>query len=330
MIVKSFEIKKINLRKNNFFLLYGKNNGLKFELIKNLTENYKKITTYNEKDILDNEESVLVNLFSKSFFEDEKNIIIKRATDKILKFIEQLIIKKLEDVKIFIEADNIEKKSKLRSLFEKEKQLICIPCYPDNDQTLTKIIYSFSKEKRIPMSTENINFLIKKTNGDREFLINELGKIESYCKHGKKINLETLSKLINLVEDHNITELANECLAGNKKKLLQILNENNLRNEDCIVISRTLLNKTKNLINILIKYKKNNNLEAAILTAKPPIFWKDKEIVSRQILRWSLQDLKEFMYAINSLELKMKRNLSNSINLLTDFLIENSQKKLII
>ena len=272
----------------------------------------------------------MVNLFTKSFFDDEKNIVIKRATDKILKFLNQIITKKLKDIKIFIESDNLEKKSKLRSFFEKEKQLICIACYPDNDQAITKIIYNFIREKKILMSAENINFLVKKTNGDREFLLSELGKIENYCKHGKKVNPEILSKLINLVEEHDVTELVNQCLAGNKKKLIQILNENNLRNEDCIIISRTLLNKTKNLINLLIHYKNNNNLEAAIFTAKPPIFWKDKEITKKQILRWSLQDLRKFMYAINSLELKMKKNLNNSKNFVTDFLIENSQKKLVI
>ena len=330
MVVKSFEIKKLNLEKNKYFLLYGKNSGLKFDIIKSLTKNYKEIITYDEKEILANIENILANLFSKSFFEDEKTIIVKRASDKILKFIDQIVSKKLEDVKIFIETENLDKRSKLRSFFEKEKKLICIACYPDNDQTITNIIYNFLKEKQISISAENINFLIKRTNGDRRFLLNELRKIENYCERGKKINSEILSKLTNLIEEHDITDLANQCLAGNKKKLIQILNENNLRNEDCIIISRTLLIKTKNLMNLLIQYKNNNNLETTILKAKQSIFWKDKEIIKKQILRWSLQDLRKFMYAINSLELKMKKNLNNSVNFATDFLMENAEKKLVI
>ena len=93
----------------------------------------------------------------------------------------------------------------------------------------------------------SINLIIKKCNGDREILFNELQKIELYSKNGKQINEEKILKLINLIENHDISELINHYLIKNKKKVISILNENNFSNDECIIIARTFLNKAKRL-----------------------------------------------------------------------------------
>ena len=185
---------------------------------------------------------LLKTILSKSLFEPQKFIIIKRATDKILKIIETLHLKNLEDTTIILNSDNLEKKSKLRSFFEKNKTLVCVPFYPDNDQTLSKLAYNFLRDKKISISSSNINLIVNKCSGDRETLINELQKIEYFSKNGKKINSENISKLINLSENHSISELVDNCLAKNKKKIISILNENNFSNEDCIMIVRSFIN----------------------------------------------------------------------------------------
>ena len=143
MILKSFEIKKINQDINNLILFYGKNEGLKNEAINILVKNKNNISNYEEKEILDNENYFIESILSKSLFEQHKFIIIKRATDKILKLIETLHLKNLSDTTIILNSDNLEKKSKLRSFFEKDKKLVCVPFYPDNDQTLSKLAYNF-------------------------------------------------------------------------------------------------------------------------------------------------------------------------------------------
>ena len=163
-----------------------------------------------------------------------------------MKIIEVLITKNLEDISIFINADNLEKKSKLRSFFEKNKALICVPFYPDNDQTLSKLAYNFLRDRKISISPSNINLIVDKCSGDRETLINELQKIKFFSKNGKKVNSENISKLINLSENHSISDLIDNCLAKNNKKIISILNENNFSNEDCIMIIRFFLIKAKN------------------------------------------------------------------------------------
>ena len=220
MIIKSYEIEKIDKNKDCLILLYGKNNGLKNKTIEILNKNRNSISNYEEKEILDNENNFIETILSKSLFDPQKFIVIKRATDKILKIIENLQQINLEDTTIIINSENLEKKSKLRSFFEKNKTLICVPFYPDNDQTLSKLAYNFLREKKISISSSNINLIVNKCSGDREALINELQKIELYGKNGKQINSNNISKLINLSENHDISELVDNCLAQNKRKIL--------------------------------------------------------------------------------------------------------------
>ncbi|MDC3101813.1 DNA polymerase III subunit delta [Candidatus Pelagibacter sp.] len=324
MIIKFFEIKKINLSRAKLILLYGKNEGLKNQEIKNLIEDNDNVFTYEEKEILNNENEFLEKIMNKSLFEPKKVIVIKRVSDKILNFVKEINEKNLEDITIILNADNLEKKSKLRTLFEKDKQLICVAFYPDNEQTLSKLAYEFLNERKISISPSNINSVIKKSNGDRDNLFNDLRKIENYCKNGKKLNSEIISKLLSLHEDYSISELVDNCLAKNKSKTLYILNENNFSTEDCILITRTFLNKSKRILFLSNNYNENKNMDLTISSAKPPIFWKDKEIIKQQVYKWSPGNIKSLIYKINELELLIKKNATNAINLITNFILEQS------
>jgi DNA polymerase-3 subunit delta len=272
---------------------------------------------------LDDKDKFIENLLTKSLFDDQKIIIIKRSTDKILSIIESLILKKIEDI-IILNADILEKKSKLRTFFEKDKKIICVPFYPDNDQILNKLTYNFLRDKNISISHSNINLIVNKCSGDREILINELQKIELFSKNGKKINSEHISKLINLNENHSISELIDNCLAKNTKKTIGILNENNFSNEDCIMIIRSFIIKAKKLLNLSKTFENNQNIDLTISSAKPPIFWKEKEITKQQIQKWKPKNIKNLIYALSETELQIKKNINNSINLITDFILLQS------
>jgi len=324
MIIKSYETNKINFEKNKFVLFYGKNEGFKNEVTNNLIKNKDNIVKYEEKEILENVNDFIESILSKSLFESEKIIIIKRVTDKILKIIDEVDSKNFEDIKIIFNADNLEKKSKLRSLFEKDKKYICVPFYPDTDQTLSKLTYNFFQKKNILISPSNINLIVNKCNGDREILLNELNKIEYYSKNGKKITTESIAKLTNLIENHGTSELIDNCLAKNKKKIVDILNENNFNNEDCILITRTFLNKAKKILILSNEFQNNKNIDLTISSAKPPIFWKDKEIVKQQIYEWTPENIKKLIYKLSEIELLIKKNINNSINLITDFILNQA------
>ena len=327
MIIKSYELNKINLKKNNIYLLYGENEGLKNKVINDTFKEFLKNTyRYDEKEILNNKENFFNTILSKSFFETKKLIMILRSSDKIVNIIEEILEKITEDTKIILLAGILEKKAKLRLLFEKNKNVICIPLYADNNQTLSSISNSYFKEKKIPISQETINLLVARSRGDRLNLNNEITKIENFTKNKKKINISDILKLTNLAENYSVTELVDCCLAKNSTKTINILNENNYNTEDCILIIKTLLAKAKRLNKLQNQTKENKNIDQVITSFKPPIFWKDKEIVREQIKNWTLKKVENLIYKINEIELLIKKNSSNSINILFDFIITQSNK----
>ena len=326
MILKYFELNKLNLNNTNFLLLHGKNEGYKNEEIEKISEKLKrKIVSYDEKQVINNTVEFFEDNLNKSLFESKKIILINRCTDKIYKIIEELTDRNINDIIFILNSDVLEKKSKLRNFFEKSKtQLVSIAFYPDNFDTLFKIAQKTFKEKNISLSNECISVLINKCASDRKNLLNEIEKIELYSKDKKKISNEEIFILINLSENHSINELINSCLVKNQKKLFNILNSNIFSNEDCIVIIRTLLKKTKNLLNLVVQFHINKDINATIDNAKPPIFWKEKSVIKDQIKLWSVETLKALIVEINDVEYNIKRNSFNSINYMTNFLLEKS------
>ena len=328
MILKSFELPKIKLNNYKFYLFYGDNEGLKEENIKNLFEkNYQnRIHRYEEKEILDNINIFFNSILTKSFFENEKLIIINRATDKIKTIIEELIEKNPEDIQIILNSKNLEKKSTLRKLFEKEKSIVCIPFYEDNNQTLNSIISLFFRNKKIPISQQLINVLVERSRGDRKNLNNELEKIENFSLNKKNLNIQEIIKLTNLADNYSASELVDHSLAKNTRKTVTILGENNYSDEDNIIIIRTLLAKLKRLVKIYELIDEKNNIEQAISACKPPIFWKDKPLVIQQIRSWKKDGLEQLIYKTNEIELLVKKNSVLAKNILADFIINNSKK----
>lgn len=328
MILKSYEINKIDLNKNKIILLYGKNDGFKNEATKLIIKKRdSSLHNFDEKDILENVNSFVESIRSKSLFEDERIILIKRSTDKSLKIIEEIENKNLEDLIIIFNADILDKKSKLRSFFEKNKKYLCVPFYPDNEQTLLALIQNFLREKKISLSPSNINLLIRRSSGNRETLFNELFKIESFTMTRKKLSYDDIIKLTNLDEGHSVSELIDNCLAKNTKKTINILNENYFNNEDCFLITRVFLNKSKKILELSQEFQSNKNLELTISKSRPPIFWKDKEITKQQISKWSPEKIKTLIYRLNEIELAIKKNIYSSKHLITNFIIEQLSTK---
>jgi len=321
MIIKSYELDKIKSKKNNLVLIYGSNQGYKNQVIKEEFENQFKgeILKVDENEILSKYDESISNLMNKSLFDDDKLIIISRASNKIYNFINEVIERKIKRIKIIINSDNLEKKSKLRNLFEKEKDLICIPFYEDNEKSLGIIVQNFFRKKNIKVSQEIINLLIGRSRGDRGNLINELNKIDNLSITKKNINIDDIFKLTNLSENYSVFELAENYLAKNKKQVSKILNENNFANDECILIIRTILNRSKRLLRLKESQNQTNNIDLTISSFKPPIFWKEKDVVKKQIQSWSEDEVKKMIYKISDLEILVKKNSSNSLNFVSDF-----------
>ena len=327
MIIKTFEIKKKKLDKENFFLVYGENEGLKNEVIENLKKDLNgNIENYDEAQILVDKELFYEKIFNQSLFEKEKIVIVNRCSEKIYDIIENILEKKISDTKIILNANLLEKKSKLRNLFEKNKELVIVPTYKDTSVGLLEIARKFFYNYKISISQEAINLLVSRCNGDRGHLKSELDKVLIYM-HGKKnINLEEIYKLTNLSENFSINELVDNSLSKNYQKISEIINESNYKLEDGMIILRTFLQRAKRLLNIYEKQDNNINFDSLINDYKPPIFWKDKPVVKKQLENWSKSKIKDLIYNINKTETHLKTNSSISLMLVFNFIYETSNK----
>ena len=326
MIIKNFELDKINIKNFNLFLFYGDNQGFKDEIVEKICQqkNLKK-TLYFEKEVLSNTENFLNSISTKSFFENEKIIVIKNATDKLKEIINDIYELQNSDITVILISDLLDKKSKLRNFFEKTKNVICIPFYPDEHKDLNMIANNFFKKKGIKISQQTINLIIDRANQSRQHLNNELQKIENFALNKKEIKDVDIIKLTNLGKNYEISELVETCLAKNQNKLLKIMNENHFSNEDVILILRIFLTKTKRLLNLAVNSKPNKNFDEAISKFRPPIFWKEKPYVKQQLINWSESKLKKLINEINEIELLSKKNSQISQSLLLNFIFENSK-----
>ena len=322
MIIKSFELEKLIASNLNIHLIYGNNEGIKQDIISNFyTKNFKgEVLKYDEQDILSNKDEFISSLLTKSLFDTEKLIIISRGTDKLISLVDEVLEREKIGAKIIIKSSNLEKKSKLRNLFEKEKNVICTPVYEDDSRSLNFIINNFLKDYKLSLSQEIKNILIERSNGDRINLKNELSKLKNLSITKKKLSIEDVLKLSNLAENYSVFELSDNYLAKNSKKVSNILNENNYSSDDCILIIRTILNKSKRLLKIRNEVDNNKNIDQVISTIKPPIFWKEKEIVKKQAQSWSTNEVKDIIFKINDLEALVKKNATNSMLFVSNFI----------
>ena len=309
MIIKTYKIKSA-LQENRFYLFYGENIGLKEEVILELRKKSpdSECLNYFEKDILQDTNLFYEDIFSKSFFNDKKLIIIKDSSDKFLEIAKSILEKGLQDLTIVLVADNLDKKSKLRGYFEKEKDLYCVPFYKDENSTLNTLTINFFNKEKISISQELINIIVSKCSRDRKNLLNELNKIKLFLQDKKKIDKFTLSKIINLADDHSLNEIVDNTLLKNKNQVSKMLNENDFVFEDMIILIRSFLKNIKRLLNLKAQLGAKDNINEIIQNYKPPIFWKDKEIVKRQSELWEKSELILLIKKTNDTELMLKKN----------------------
>ena len=327
MIIKSFNLNDIKKSKSNCFLLYGENDGHKEEAISNyFLKDFKgEVVRYDENQILENQNLFLETCFNESLFESNKIILVSRVTSKMYEIIKELTNKKIYNKKIIFISQLLEKRSKIRQLFETEEELACVAFYQDNISSLYKIAYNFFKTNNISISSENINLIVEKCTGDRKNLQNEMNKILNFSFKKNKITKEEILKLVSSQEGENYFELIDLCLAMNHFKVINIINNNSFNKNDAIILIRSFLSRLKRLVELKKIQNKKGNIKETIDFFKPSIFWKDKEIVQRQMEFWTLERIYILIEDLNTLELKFKRNYELSNNLIFDLIINTSK-----
>ena len=304
MNYKSYLVEEnIKSLKNKIFLFYGENEGLKKDFKTKIKSVNQKaiINNLTQDEILKNEHKLFEKVFNASLFGEEEIFFIEQVNDKILELIKELEIK-IQNQKIYFFAQILDKKSKLRSHFEKSKNLGIVACYKDNELNLKKIILKklSGYDGLIP---ENINLIINNCNLDRIKLNNELDKIQIYFNNKKIVKLE-LEKLLNQTDNEDFDEIRDSAFSGNKDKINKLLSDT-FFSEDKIFFY--LNNFNQRLFKLKEIYKFDIPIEKAIDNLKPPIFWKDKPNIIMQAKKWNLNKVQILLKKIFDIEILMKR-----------------------
>ena len=328
MIVKSYELSnKIVSLEKYVYLFYGENKGLKDDL-KNHTINFIKknkeveIINFNEDQLLKLNDSYYNAIQTGSLFSKTKIIIINFATNKSFDFVNFLLEKNINDVNLIVISNILEKKSKLRQLGEKSTDIICVPCYYDTQKNLSIIMNNALRENKINISSESVNLLIENSGGDRHNLKNELGKIVAYAKNKKTVSFEEVKRLVNSQENLEIDEITTNCLCGNLTKFKRSLNFISFGNINHILLIKILSRKIEKLIQYQAAQKDYPNIDSLINSIKPPIFWKEKPNVKKQLEVWKDKNLNELIAEINIIEEKYKQHYDVSKIILNDFIVK--------
>tara|TARA_B100001996_G_C18650295_1_gene589144 strand:+ start:847 stop:1851 length:1005 start_codon:yes stop_codon:yes gene_type:complete len=313
VILKSFLVER-NLSLIDGYssiLFYGENIGLKDEIKSEIKKKYNKYEqiSFSQEEIIKNKNLLDEQINNVSLFNNKKIIFISEVSDKVKSKIFE-IVKNLNDhIKIFIFSQNLEKKSEIRSLFEKNKKIAIIPCYQDNHRTLSEYLQKKLKDYK-GMNQEIINFLIDNSGLDRKVLSNEVEKIKSLFIN-KKIDQEKTINLLNNAYNLDFNNLRDSCFEGNKEKLNINLGNVILQNEDVYFYLNNLNLRIQKLLQLENQYKKDKNIELAIDNLTPRVFWKDKPIILRQIKKWNLEKLEKAKKYIIDAEIKMKTKMNN-------------------
>jgi len=323
VIIKSYEIQRnpSNFLKYNLFLLYGENNGLRkdiresFKIAVNQHDANIELLSLYENDIINNEENFYNSIYSGSLFSNKKIITINNGTDKIINQIKDIVNKYPKNVFLIIFAGILEKKSKLRNFFETNIKTLCIPCYLDSDKDLEIIAKKELNKNNIVLSSESINLLIEKSNSDRGNLKNEIEKIISFASNKKNLEIDEIKSIINFSGEYKSDSLINECLCGNILQYKKILSELYINTINQISLLRILSNKIQRLLDMKELESGYNNLDSLLNKSKPPIFWKEKPLVKKQLTIWNVNDLKTIIHEISDTEILCKKNppISNTI-----------------
>ena len=309
MILKSYIIEQdVDILKNyQATLIYGENKGIQDDIKEEIREKNKnwEILNFFEIDILKNN-LLYENISNQSLFSEKKIIFLQEASDKILNIIMECLEKENSDIKIYIFADNLEKKSKLRKFFEKEKNLATFACYEDNERTL--ISYINKKLNNLKGLTGEItSFIIHNSNMDRRLIKSEIIKIKDFFLN-KKINKEDILEILNIKNDSGFNAIRDKALMGDKTKINKLLSETEILNDEAFLYLSALNYRVMRLYEVMKKTDNEKNFEQTIESLQPPIFWKDKPVVIQQLKKWSKKKIEEVLVKIGETEILMKKN----------------------
>ena len=325
MILKSYIIEQNikSLESYQATIIYGENEGIKSDIKNQLKKNNNDAEIINlfQDEMINNKNILFNHVSNTSLFGNKKIIFLHEQTDKVLDQIIEILKIPDKEIKIYLFSNILEKKSKLRSLFEKDKKLATVACYMDTDRTLINYISTKLKEYR-GVTPELINYIMLNSNLDRKVISSEISKIKLYFSE-KTIEIKKVKDLLNIKYSLDFNKIRDASFLGDKLMVNKLLSEINIQKEDSIFYVNSINSRTARLLEIKQINENMNNLEMTIDSFKTKIFWKDKPIYINQVNKWTKKKLRSIQKEVFNTELMIKKNSQIQSDLIIKDLLIN-------
>lgn len=330
MIFKNFNLNiQLLIKQKNLFLIYGENQTLISEIKEKILTGIKNglnfsILKYQEDFLLQNTSIIDQFLNSDNLFGDGELLVVSMTTDKILNLFNENEIKNSNKKIIFL-SDKLTKKSKIRTLAERDSNFACIACYEDTPEQLQNMLAEKLKLSKVEISREMVSSIFELNLLNRQDINDALNKIQ-LIQNTSRVNKEMLKEIFHSSSKNDNFEIVNNCLLRNKSIINKSLNNVYAYGINFNEILAALKYKTNKLLDIL-NFSSTFSINELVENYKPAIFWKEKKIIKDQLIEWSKKDLENLLNNIFDIEIKCKKNYEISSIILQNFLIDITTKR---
>ena len=279
-------------------LVYGPDAGHVSETVKKLVggavtdpKDPFSITEVDAQTIKQDPTFVIDSALAFSMSGERKLIRIRNATDIMLPTIEAILQFETIEANIILDAGNLDTRSKLRALFEKNNKLGSFACYGDQGSSLKNIINEIFKENSVYAGEGVLDYLLSHLGNDRQHTINELNKLALMVGPEGRLSLEETIDSIGDAGLLALEDIAYFTGSGNLETLCLSLQRAEDSGHNPITILRTVINHFQRLHSITIKTEEGASLETTIKNLRPPVFWSRKQEFERQARAWTTDKL---------------------------------------
>ena len=323
------------LNNYQFILFYGSNYGLVNLLFKSLlnqlsidTNNPFTVSKLNTQNLIDNPSCLSETLSTYSLISDKRTVLLDLCNYALNKKITDILISNLKldngNYNLFIKADNLRAQSELVKYASNSKLGILVPCYEETLVNIKTKLLNIFNENNLQFNSKFISEIASKFSNDSSINQMEFDKLKTFLINNDKVDERTLLDLINNNTDLHINKIAIHCANGDVEEALFFYEKTIQFSISPIVIIKAILKHFKIIENVLFQISNGSNIEYAMNSVQPPVFFKDKPHVSLQTKIWTIKKINLIKKRLIDSEIKCKNYIVNDRLLIAQLILSIS------
>ena len=286
------------------------------------------VSKIDGNEFKDNPSILNDNISTFSMTKDKRVVLLDLTYVTINKVIENIILntikEKNNDFLLLIKSNNLGSKNELVRFIEKLDNGILVPCYEENSNNIKIQISRLFNQYKLIFSPDFVSTLSSKFNSDTSINLMEIKKLESFLMDNENITEERILSIVTDNIDINLNKIIQHCSSGKIQEALFSLDKIYENSNTAISITRLFVKQFKIIETVLLAVQKGSNMSETINNMRPPIFFKDRPLLTLQCQLWSLKKVDLIFKRLIEVELKLKSNIFSNKILLSQFILSTA------